>query len=315
MILQSKENQRVIKKVMQEFSNATGLASIFVNIQGIEVTDFCNFTPFCKRMREDPKTHLLCQKCDLFGGLESTKFAGTAHIYKCHAELIDFSVPIIIEDQLVAFFVSGQVRCEDENAFDYIIPKSNWRKDLELVAAYNAVPILSAKQIIDSAELLRILSNYYLKTKIIKANVPIAERTDNQANEQVAKEFLKNKEVEKALTYIHNNLNKSLTLEEVASHVHLSSFYFSKLFKKETGKNFIHYINEKKMELAKEMLVNTSLSVDIISNNLGFSHTSYFCKVFRNKYKTTPKNYRESAIIQTPPTPQDCEIGFQSGSV
>jgi len=295
MILQSKENQLLIKKVMQEFSNATGLASVFVNIQGIEVTNFCNFTPFCKKMREDPKTHLLCQKCDSFGGLESTKSVDIPHIYKCHAGLVDFSVPIIIEDQLVAFFVSGQVRCEDEHAFNYIIPKSNWKKEPELIAAYNAVPILSAKQIIDSAEVLRILSSYYLKTKIIKATVPITERTADQANAKITKKAEKNKEVEKALTYIHNNLSKPLTLEEVASHVHLSSFYFSKLFKKETGKNFIHYINEEKMELAKEMLANTSLSVDIISNNLGFSHTSYFCKVFRNKWNITPRNYRETA--------------------
>jgi AraC-like DNA-binding protein len=89
-----------------------------------------------------------------------------------------------------------------------------------------------------------------------------------------------------------------LTLEEVASHVHLSSFYFSKLFKKETGKNFVRYVNDEKMELAKEMLISTPLPIDVISSDLGFSHTSYFCKIFKKKFATTPKSYRKSFSLK-----------------
>ncbi|MBC8931237.1 helix-turn-helix transcriptional regulator, partial [Escherichia coli] len=95
--------------------------------------------------------------------------------------------------------------------------------------------------------------------------------------------------IRKSLKYIEKNLNRPITLDEVASHVYLSSYYFSKLFKKEMNVNFINYVNQKKMSLAKEMLKNPRLSIDNIARNLGFTQTSYFCKVFRKEFDVTPK--------------------------
>ena len=62
------------------------------------------------------------------------------------------------------------------------------------------------------------------------------------------------------------------------------------------GTNFIDFVNQKKMELAKEMLTNSTLSIDHIAKNLGYSQTSYFCRVFRKSWDETPKNYRESVV-------------------
>ncbi|EAG4874523.1 AraC family transcriptional regulator, partial [Listeria monocytogenes] len=64
--------------------------------------------------------------------------------------------------------------------------------------------------------------------------------------------------------------------------------------KKEMNVNFINYVNQKKMSLAKEMLKNPRLSIDNIARNLGFTQTSYFCKVFRKEFEVTPKGYRET---------------------
>jgi len=299
MVLKSKENKILIDKIMKEFSHTTGHASVLVDIQGSEVTQLHNFTTFCQKMRTNPKTRALCQKCDLFGGLEATKLVDSPHIYRCHAGLIDFSVPIIINDQLVAFFTSGQLITENENDFESIHPfQTDWQHDAELVKAYQSLPVRTSEEIAASAEILRIISNYYLKRKLETEIEKKPTLLTPKLKGKETKTFEKNKEIEKSLKYIEKNLNKSLTLEEVASHVHLSSFYFSKLFKKETGKNFIHYINDEKMELAQSMLINTSLPIDVISSNLGFSHTSYFCKIFKKKFGTTPKNYRKTFSLK-----------------
>ncbi|AHJ05632.1 AraC family transcriptional regulator [Listeria monocytogenes WSLC1001] len=143
-----------------------------------------------------------------------------------------------------------------------------------------------------SAEMLTIISQYYLKSEMEKSREEQKQKIVFHHTKVAHHE--ENKEIRKALKYIEKNLNRPITLDEVASHVYLSSYYFSKLFKKEMNVNFINYVNQKKMSLAKEMLKNPRLSIDNIARNLGFTQTSYFCKVFRKEFDVTPKGYRET---------------------
>ncbi|MGL5479384.1 MAG: helix-turn-helix domain-containing protein, partial [Clostridium sp.] len=73
----------------------------------------------------------------------------------------------------------------------------------------------------------------------------------------------------------------------------LSPSYFSRLFKKETGKTVISYINEEKIEKAKELLKNTYLPIINISLDLGFDDCGYFIRVFKKATGVTPKVFRE----------------------
>ena len=58
---------------------------------------------------------------------------------------------------------------------------------------------------------------------------------------------------------------------------------FGRLFKKEMGKTFSDYVADFKMTVAKELLENTDLSVTDISNDLGFSDSGYFIKIFKKR--------------------------------
>ena len=84
-----------------------------------------------------------------------------------------------------------------------------------------------------------------------------------------------------------------LRLEDVAAHVYLSPYYFSKLFKKYQGIGFNAWVNHQRMVSAKELLCHSDWSIASIARNLGFSQTSYFCKVFRQAYQVTPQAYRQ----------------------
>lgn len=98
---------------------------------------------------------------------------------------------------------------------------------------------------------------------------------------------------EKALRYIDAHLSDDLRLEDVASHVYLSPYYFSKLFKKYQGIGFNAWVNRQRMVSARELLCHSDWSIASIARNLGFSQTSYFCKVFRQTYQVTPQAYRQ----------------------
>jgi len=289
MITKSKATDVLLQRVVDEFSAATGLAAVIVDINGQEISRLCNFTQFCALMRAHQKHRLLCQKCALFGGLESVK-SGACGIYRCHAGLVEFAMPIIAKDQLAGFFISGQVLCEDQAKFPAILEATNWQSYEALASVYRLLPVLSAKKIIASASVLEAIVGYYLKTQLEIAIKASKER--HSATK--AKPPEKRKEIKQALKYIDKNIHQPITLEAVSCHVFLSSFYFSKLFKKEMQVNFIDYVVAKKMTLAKEMLANTHFSIDKVAKNLGYAQTSYFCRVFKQQWQITPKNYRES---------------------
>ena len=98
--------------------------------------------------------------------------------------------------------------------------------------------------------------------------------------------------INKAIRYISQNFSRSLTLDEVAEHVHLNSAYFSTLFKQSTGSSFKEYLNMVRIEESKRLLANTDYSIIDISLATGFEDQSYFSKVFKKYTGLTPKQYR-----------------------
>ncbi len=95
------------------------------------------------------------------------------------------------------------------------------------------------------------------------------------------------------IDYIERNLRRGISLEDVANHVNISTYYLSKIFKKEMGVNFITYVTDRKMDLAKEMLANTDIPVLNIALDLAYNEANYFSKAFKKKTGLTPSEYRE----------------------
>lgn len=101
--------------------------------------------------------------------------------------------------------------------------------------------------------------------------------------------------IQKAIHYIEANHPGRMSLNETAAHVYLSPAYFSRLFKAETGTNFCEYLNQVRIERAKQQLVSSQVSLKDLADQLGFDGQSYFSKVFKKKTGLTPARYRESS--------------------
>lgn len=98
------------------------------------------------------------------------------------------------------------------------------------------------------------------------------------------------------LQYIEEKYMNDINLETIAEKVHLSPSYVSYLFKKETGKNFMKYLTEFRIEKAKILLKTTSEKVTYISKKVGYNNGSYFCMIFRSYCGVTPAQYREQTL-------------------
>ena len=91
-------NIESFQKIQNDIAKATGVAIITTDYKGKPVTEHSSCTEFCKIIRSKDNLKELCEKCDSRGGLEAAR-SGRPYIYKCHRGLIDFAVPIIVEEQ------------------------------------------------------------------------------------------------------------------------------------------------------------------------------------------------------------------------
>lgn len=100
-----------------------------------------------------------------------------------------------------------------------------------------------------------------------------------------------------AREYISNNYSKEITLEDVSREVNVSPNYFSKLFKDETGSNFIDYLTMLRMEKAKKLLSDSRYVNKEICYHIGYSDPNYFSRIFKKIVGVTPTEYRSSFLI------------------
>ena len=96
-----------------------------------------------------------------------------------------------------------------------------------------------------------------------------------------------------ALKYIQENFQKDLSLDALSKELDISPYYFSKLFKEETGSNFVEYLTNLRMERAKELLKDESRSMKEICMEVGYSDPNYFSRIFKKNLGVTPTEYRE----------------------
>jgi two-component system, response regulator YesN len=96
-----------------------------------------------------------------------------------------------------------------------------------------------------------------------------------------------------AKEYVKVNYQERITLEDISNRLFLHQAYFSAIFKKETGQNFIDYVNQVRVDKAVHLLRNTDYKIKLISDMVGFQSHSYFNKVFKNETGVTPVIFRK----------------------
>ena len=100
--------------------------------------------------------------------------------------------------------------------------------------------------------------------------------------------------IDRALDYIHANLERNLTLRELAQAACLSPYHFARLFKQTTGQTPHNYVTEQRVERAKKLLANTDDLIAEVAYACGFGNQSHLTTVFRKRLGVTPRRYREA---------------------
>ena len=118
------------------------------------------------------------------------------------------------------------------------------------------------------------------------------------------KEFLsqasdQNRNLSVIQQWIKAHCKEHISLEDIAYEFNYNKSYLSRIFSKEFNKTVTQYINEERLLKAKELLLSTSLNIEEISISCGFKDKSYFHKLFREKEKITPSEFRNTYPVTT----------------
>lgn len=120
-----------------------------------------------------------------------------------------------------------------------------------------------------------------LKAEFVSPEMPADERGYNRV-------------VRKALNYIEDHYHEDISLDSISEIVFLNKNYFSELFKKDTGKSFVQYLTEYRLEKAKLLLSIGGLKGNEVADMTGFRNNSYFISVFKKYEGCTPREYSDS---------------------
>ncbi len=98
--------------------------------------------------------------------------------------------------------------------------------------------------------------------------------------------------LEQIETFILDHYHQRLTLQQISSYFYITPASCSNLMKQKFGKSFNEYISSIRIEKAKELLVHTKLSIDQVSEEIGYTNPKYFFKIFKKTVLCTPLEYR-----------------------
>jgi AraC-like DNA-binding protein len=98
--------------------------------------------------------------------------------------------------------------------------------------------------------------------------------------------------------YVQENFHSPITRESVANHFRLAPNHVSRLFRKEGFMRFNDYLNLVRVNRAKFMLQNYSMTLKEIAASCCYSDAAYFCRVFKKACKVTPTQYRANNTTQ-----------------
>lgn len=235
---------------------------------------------FCGLLAHSNKT---CEACpEAPPELRHPKLSDTQTI-RCFAGLTVTTVPVKLEEQVIAFLRTGRVFLQNPNAkrlqkISAQLMRLGMKVDLaRLEEAYFQSPVVSPDSYHAIVRLLEIFAAYLTL---------IADRFALQsANEDSPL-------IKRAKNYVAGHLSDPISLAKIARALSISTFHFCRIFRQSTGLTFVEYLSRVRIERAKILLSDDNLRVSEIAYEAGFQTITHFNRIFRKLVGCSPTEYR-----------------------
>ena len=205
----------------------------------------------------------------------------------CFAGLSEFAIPVMVDGQHVATLRGGQVFQRRPTQARFVQLKQylrTWGMQSELSRVeklFFQIQVIPRKQFQASVRLLTIFTK--LLADDVNHNLLTAQVYDQPC-------------ITTAKNFILAHAGEPLHLRDVAEHVHVSTQYFCKFFKKATGMGFSAFLARARVEIAKKLLADPALLINEVASEAGFGSLSQFNRTFQRYAGCSPSAYRASLV-------------------
>jgi len=238
--------------------------------------------PFCALMAKTSRTCATCLQVQQ----ESTEGEpGESISVMCFAGLYDTAIPVSVGNNVVGFLQTGQIAFRKPTAAGFTKVARQlvtWGANVDLREfqdAYFHSRVLSREQYEAMVRLLEI----FAKHLSAMANQILVERQNEDPPL-----------ISKAKSFIGEHQTESISLDQMAKVLNVSTFYFCKMFKKATGLTFTSYLSRTRIERAKNLLLNPNIRVSEVAYDCGFISLTHFNRIFKRVTGKSPTDYRHT---------------------
>ncbi len=281
-IFEALSESEIYKDYQDAFTKATGLP-LTLDAPGeheLKLRKSPAAAPFCALMA---KTNVSCGACYALQQRLEEDAKMAPKTLKCFAGLCETAVPVRIGENLIAFLHTGHILVDrpDKARFNKIA-KELLRLDAQLdlkqaEEAWFASRMLSSAQY-DS--LVRLLGVFAKHLASCGSQLALKRRHREPMAVRRAREIIDLKH------------DEELSLASVARAVNVSASYFSEIFKKATGINFVEYVARLRVEKARNLLQNPDRRISEVAFEVGFQSLSQFNRAFKKHAGMTPSEAR-----------------------
>jgi len=235
--------------------------------------------PFCDVLHRQ----LGCEACRCAHRRLNEEAVVGGRTVHCFAGFKETAIPVRSGQVTVGFLRIGQVLAESERRKDFseirnFLPRAISRERREeLRRLYEESPSIPAERYMGCVTLLGTFASQ-LSEELNR--ILIAEENSEPPMVTAAKQF------------VNAHLEEKIVLDEVARYVHVSPYYFCKMFKQSTGMTLTEYVNRRRVERAKRRLRNPQARVTEVAYDVGYQSLSQFNRSFLKYAGKSPTQYR-----------------------
>ncbi len=267
-------NQDLLE-LMKHFYVLTGIRAVLFDENYTELVSYPrDGIPFCSCMRENPMFKEMCRKSDIEAFKRCTQ-TGALSVYKCHAGLIEATVPLTDNGAVIGYVMFGQITDEREKGELVeklkIICSQYSERDVE--AEIKNIKYKSEKQILAASKILEACTSYILLKDMVR-------RSGKQLIEQVEK-------------HVDEHMSEVVNVESLCKALNISRTRLYEATSQFTSGGVASFVRHRRLERAKKLITTTDIPVSEISYKVGFSDYNYFLKSFKKHYGKSPKTIRK----------------------
>jgi AraC-like DNA-binding protein/ligand-binding sensor protein len=229
-------------------------------------------------------TSEMCDSCVAVHGTFVTKPSDTWTL-RCFAGFTYTSVPLKWDGRVMGYLQTGPVLLRPPTAALFnkistlLINRGIKVDPVRLERAYFRSRVASPGRYHAAVRLLEIFAGHL---SLVANQIP-EERSSRDSHL-----------IRRAKGYIANHQLERIKLREIAQALNVSTFYFCRKFKQETGLTFVTYLNRARIERAKVLLRNKNLHVTEIAYEVGFQSVTHFNRIFRKLVGYAATEYRST---------------------